>query len=135
MLRHCCTAYNISQFGEPKKRKRGKERIPVICDTTLGVRGKFGIGLLIATGGWGFWSTLRMATKSPVARFTFEFFILASELKNLCKREFQQHLVIKQELAKAYCAVFKAVELAILACIVAILAWIAASCWCTWATL
>ena len=71
---------------------------------------------------------LRMMIKAAVALFTFAFSIFALKFQNLCKREFQQHLLIKQELVKAYCALLKAIESAILA-------WIAAHCCCIPATL
>jgi hypothetical protein len=71
---------------------------------------------------------LRMTTKAPVALFTLAFSILVFKFQNLCKSEFQQDLLIKQELAKAYSALFKALDSAILA-------WIAVSCCCIWATL
>jgi hypothetical protein len=96
-----------------------------------------------------------MTTKAAVALFILAFSTLASTFQDLCKREFQQHIVIKQELAKAYCAlivstlVWIAVTLAWIAavlawmagiaatfaCIAAIFACIVASCWCIWATL
>ena len=41
-----------------------------------------------------------MTTKAPVAMCTFAFCISARKFQNLCKSEFQQDLLIKQELAK-----------------------------------
>jgi len=68
-----------------------------------------------------------MAAKAPVAVATFALCILASKFEILCKSRFQQDLLIKQELAKAYLALVKAKPSVMLA-------WIRASC-CITATL
>jgi hypothetical protein len=96
-----------------------------------------------------------MTTKVLVALFTFAFSSLVFTFQDLRKREFQQHIVIKQVLAKAYRASMVSTLVwiaAALAWIAAVLAWMAAifaciagtaatfacmaaSCWCIWATL